>query len=58
MYEYKQGTARIVNALDDIRADAASLQRLAQLLHYLPEQLEEDLTALNDFWQNNRENPN
>lgn len=58
MYEYRQGTARIVNALDDIRADGASLQRLAQLLHYLPEQLEEDLTALNDFWQNNRENPN
>lgn len=51
MYELKQGTARLVSALYNRKDDAPTIQRLAVLLDYLPEQLEEDITALSAFYQ-------
>ena len=51
VYELKQGTARIVSALYNRKDNPAAIQRLAAALDYLPEQLEEDIRALNDFYQ-------
>ena len=55
MYELKQGTARLVSALYNRKDDAATIQRLAALLDYMPQQLEEDIRALNDFYQQARD---
>ena len=48
MYEFKGGTRRLARALQD--ASENDIERLAQLLHYVPSQLEEDIDALNDFF--------
>lgn len=50
MYELKQGTARIVCTLDQLREDPVTVNRLAQILHYVPEQLTQDLQALSDYY--------
>lgn len=49
MYELKQGTVRFINAINNIKDDARSIEKLAVILNYIPEQLVEDIQALNDF---------
>ena len=49
MYELKNGSARLANALLNVQDDDYTINRLAQLLHYLPEQLREDIQAINNY---------
>lgn len=49
MYEKKNGSARLVAALERAAEDEAALRRMAAALNYLPEQLKEDIQALRDF---------
>lgn len=49
MYELKQGSKRIVNALYDRIEDNEAIKRLALITNYLPSQLREDIQALYDF---------
>lgn len=56
MYELKNGTMRLLKALDNIQCDNAKIKRLAELLNYYPEQLEQDIQALNDFVANSLNN--
>lgn len=49
MYELKQGSKRIVNALYDRKEDIEAIERLAKITNYLPNQLQEDIQALYDF---------
>ncbi len=50
MYELRQGTARIVTALHNRKEDPVAIQRIAQALDYIPQQLQEDIQALYDFF--------
>lgn len=50
MYELKQGSKRIVNALYDRKEDNEVIGRLAAITNYLPSQLREDIQALYDFF--------
>ena len=49
MYELKQGTERLVNAICNIKDDLRNIEKLAVILNYIPEQLKEDIQALDDF---------
>ena len=51
MYERKAGTARLANALNDVRENEAKILRLAYILNYNPQQLQEDIMALYDAYQ-------
>lgn len=51
MYELKGGTARLVTALWHIRNDQERIKRLSDLLNYLPDQLQQDIDAANDFFE-------
>lgn len=50
MYELKQGSARLVNALWNRAQDPEAIRKLAEVLYYVPEQLQEDIKALSDFY--------
>lgn len=50
MYELKMGTSRLVNALYSVREDKNAILRIARELHYMPEQLAEDIQALYDYY--------
>ena len=52
MYELKQGTERIITALYSIKNNAEDIKKLSVILNYIPEQLTEDIQALNDFISN------
>ena len=45
MYERKNGTKRLLRALEDTE----NLERLAEVLRYVPEQLEQDIRAFSDY---------
>lgn len=49
MYEKRQGTLRLVNALNNINEDEARLNFIASATNYLQEQLKEDIKALYDY---------
>lgn len=49
MYEKRQGTLRLVNALNNISEDEAKLNFIASATNYLQEQLKEDIKALYDY---------
>ena len=51
MYELYNGTARLVFALDHTKENAAAIKMLAHVLNYYPEQLQQDIQALYDFYQ-------
>lgn len=51
MYEFRAGTDRLIDALDRLKSDPERLRRLADLLYYYPEQLEQDITAAADFYE-------
>lgn len=55
MYEFRAGTDRLIDTLDRLKADPERLRRLADLLYYVPEQLEQDITAAADFYEAFRE---
>ena len=42
MYEFVGGTGRLAYALYHAKEDPARIDRLADLLHYYPDQLKED----------------
>lgn len=50
MYELKQGTGRLITALYSRKEDPTAIQRIAAATNYLPQQLEEDIQALYDFY--------
>jgi len=50
MYELRNGTARLINALDAIKEDSGAIEQIAQATNYLPQQLKEDIQALYDFY--------
>lgn len=49
MYEKKQGAHRLTMALYRRAEDSDTVQRLAILLNYTPEQLKQDIHALHDY---------
>lgn len=49
MYELKGGTKRLARALLDIAAEEPKIKQLAYYLNYQPEQLKQDIAALNDY---------
>ena len=51
MYELKQGTARLINALEQRKDNQAAIKRIAADLDYLPAQLREDIQALYDYYR-------
>lgn len=48
MYEPVNGPRRLSGALERAAADPDRLARLADVLNYLPDQLQEDIRALSD----------
>lgn len=52
MYELRQGTERIITALYSIKNNDEDIKKLSVILNYIPEQLTEDIQALNDFISN------
>ena len=50
MYELTNGTARLVFAIKTAAANPSSLAQLANVLHYLPDQLQEDAKAAVDYF--------
>ena len=55
MYERKNGTKRLVSALYALMSDEQKLAQMADILYYVPDQLKEDIQALNDFTNDNKE---
>ena len=51
MYEFKNGSARLVYALDRRKDDPESISALAKDLYYIPEQLIQDIQALVDYYE-------
>ena len=57
MKEGRTGAARLVSALHRYSEDAAALQRLAEILNYIPSQLKEDIESLaEEFDRGNKDN--
>lgn len=50
MYELKNGSARLIYALNAIKEDSGAIAQIAQATNYLPQQLKEDIQALHDFY--------
>lgn len=50
MYEMKSGTARLKSALWRRIEDQSFINALAKLLDYSPEQLKQDIQALQDYY--------
>lgn len=55
MYEMKVGTARLKSALWRRSEDQNFISTLAKLLDYTPEQLKEDIRALQDYYDATQE---
>lgn len=53
MYELHRGSERLTNALFAIMDDERIVHSLARQLCYIPEQLKEDILALNDRMSQN-----
>lgn len=51
MYEFKAGTGRLIGALERLKEDPERLNRLADLIYYYPDQLQQDITAAADFYE-------
>ena len=56
MYELKQGSARLVYALESVSEDEAKIKALAHYLNYCEDQLEQDIQALIDYYEQAKEN--
>ena len=54
MYEFLNGSARLVGALERCADDPDRFSVLARLLYYCPDQLEQDIKALVDFYNDAR----
>lgn len=55
MYEFRSGTARVIDALERAAADPERLKILADTLYYYPEQLAQDIAAAADYYAAFRE---
>lgn len=55
MYEFRNGTARVIGALERAAADQERLKILADTLYYYPEQLAQDIAAAADYYEAFRE---
>ena len=55
MYEFRNGTARVIDALERAAADPERLKILADTLYYYPEQLAQDIAAAADYYAAFRE---
>ena len=55
MYEFRNGTARVIDALERAATDPERLQALAKILCYYPEQLAQDIEAAADYYTAFRE---
>ena len=51
MYELMNGSARLVYALERCSGDPARMKRLADILYYCEDQLEQDVVALVVFYE-------
>lgn len=49
MYEMQRGTERITAALSAAKGNKRALRVLSEILYYEPEQLQQDVQALEDF---------
>ena len=54
MYEFLNGSARLVGALERCADDPDRLATLTRLLYYCPDQLQQDMKALADFYNEAR----
>ena len=54
MYEFFNGSSRLVGALERCADDPDRLAVLARLLCYCPDQLQQDVKALVDFYSSAR----
>lgn len=54
MYELKNGSERLVNALYQILDDDSRLQAISKALSYYKPQLAEDIQALQDYYRKMR----
>ena len=48
MYELENGSKRLAGAIERRAEDEDFIRKLSDLLNYLPDQLKEDIQALND----------
>ncbi len=48
MYEFYNGSTRLVSALQDRKDDSVAIQYIAHALNYSPKQLMQDIQALSD----------
>ena len=55
MYEFYNGSARLVGALERMKEDPERINQLASVLYYCEDQLKEDIQALADYYSQNRE---
>lgn len=56
MFELVNGTKRLVSALENHTATHTELEQLARLLHYMPDQLAEDIKALKEYTKGKENN--
>lgn len=49
MYERTGGTKRLASALYAVKDDNQAITIIAEALRYLPQQLKEDIQAINDY---------
>ncbi len=55
MYELKNGSARLVGALERMKEDPERVKQLASILYYCEDQLVQDIQALSDYYGQSRE---
>ena len=55
MYELKNGSARLVSALERSKDDDYKIRQIAVLLNYMPDQLKQDIQALTDFYNQDKD---
>ena len=54
MYELRNGSARIVGALERCKDDPERMRHLASILYYCEDQLPQDIQALVDYYEKAR----
>ena len=55
MYELKNGSARLINAIYNRNDNPGFIQNLARQLDYIPSQLQQDVQALNDYYEQTKD---
>lgn len=55
MYEFLNGTARVIDAMERAAADPERLKYLANVLYYCEDQLAQDIAAAADYYDRFRD---